>query len=152
VQLLLEHRRSRAGQLLKRSGLALVAALALTPAVSAKPTLADPSPAPGSASTQNLSASFDLQKVAEGVYAAIRKEPPGLMFNANVVFIINDDDVVVVDTNIMPSSAREALAALRKLTTKPVKYVVNTHWHPDHISGNQVGRCRVQPVVKEMKR
>ena len=90
--------------------------------------------------TETFSPGFDLQKIAEGVYAAIRKEPPGLMFNANVVFIINDDDVVVVDTNITPSSAREALGALRKLTNKPVRYVVNTHWHPDHISGNQVYR------------
>ncbi|HYV07404.1 MAG TPA: MBL fold metallo-hydrolase [Blastocatellia bacterium] len=92
------------------------------------------------AAAETSSQSFDLQKLAEGVYAAIRKEPPGLMFNANIVFIINDNDVVVVDTNITPSSARESLAALRKLTAKPVKYVVNTHWHPDHISGNQVYR------------
>ena len=62
------------------------------------------------------------------------------MFNANSVFIINDDDVIVVDTNITPSSAREVLGALRKLTNKPVKFVVNTHWHPVHISGNQVYR------------
>jgi glyoxylase-like metal-dependent hydrolase (beta-lactamase superfamily II) len=90
--------------------------------------------------SQSPAPAFELQKLAEGVYAAIRKEPPGLMFNANSVLIINDDDVVVVDTNITPSSAKEVLAALRKLTKKPVKYVINTHWHPDHISGNQVYR------------
>jgi len=83
---------------------------------------------------------FEIEKIAEGVYALIRKEPAGLMFNANVVFIISDSDVVVVDTNITPSSAREAIAALRRLTDKPVRYVINTHWHPDHISGNQVYR------------
>lgn len=82
----------------------------------------------------------EIQKVAEGVYAAIRKEPPGLMFNGNCVFIINDEDVVVVDTTITPSSAREVLAELKKLTSKPVKYVINTHWHDDHIIGNQVYR------------
>lgn len=81
---------------------------------------------------------FELVKVAEGVYAAIRKEPPGLTVNANSVFIINAEDVVVVDTTLTPGSAREALAALRKLTNKPVKYVVNTHGHDDHIMGNQV--------------
>jgi glyoxylase-like metal-dependent hydrolase (beta-lactamase superfamily II) len=74
------------------------------------------------------------------VYAAIRKEPPGLTTNANSVFIINDDDVIVVDTTLTPGTARELLAALRKLTNKPVKYVINTHWHDDHIMGNQVFR------------
>lgn len=83
---------------------------------------------------------FEVEKIAEGVYALIRKEPAGLMFNANIVFIISDSDVVVVDTNITPTSAREAITALRKLTDKPVRYVINTHWHPDHISGNQVYR------------
>ncbi len=83
---------------------------------------------------------FDVVKVAEGVYATIRKDSPGLGAEANNVFIINDEDVVVVDTNVSPSSTREVLAALRKLTTKPVRYVVNTHWHDDHIIGNGVYR------------
>lgn len=83
---------------------------------------------------------FELVKVADGVYAAIRREPPGLTVNANSVFIINEQDVVVVDTTLTPGTAREVLAALRRLTSKPVKYVVNTHWHDDHIMGNQVFR------------
>lgn len=83
---------------------------------------------------------FKLVKVADGVYAATRTEPPGLTVNGNSVFIINDDDVIVVDTTLTPGTAREELAALRTLTNKPVKYVVNTHWHDDHIMGNQVYR------------
>ncbi len=83
---------------------------------------------------------FDVVKIAEGVYATIRKDSPGLAAEANNVFIINADDVVVVDTNISASSTREVLAALRKLTSKPVRYVVNTHWHDDHVLGNQVYR------------
>ena len=85
-------------------------------------------------------AGIDIEKLADGVYAAIRKEPPGLTVNANSVFIINDDDVIVVDSTLTPASAREALAELRKLTPKPVRYVVNTHWHDDHISGNKTYR------------
>lgn len=80
----------------------------------------------------------DVVKVADGVYAAIRKEPPGLMFNSNTVFIVNEEDVIVVDTNISPVSAREVVAALKRITNKPVRYVVNTHWHDDHIAGNEV--------------
>ena len=68
-------------------------------------------------------------QVANGVYAAIRNEPPGLTVNANCVFIINDDDVVVVDTTLTPGTARETIAELKKLTSKRVKYVINTHWH-----------------------
>jgi cyclase len=83
---------------------------------------------------------FELVKVADGVYAAIRREPPGLTVNANSVLIINEQDVIVVDTTLTPGTAKELLAALRRLTNKPVKYVVNTHWHDDHIMGNQVFR------------
>ncbi|HSS19424.1 MAG TPA: MBL fold metallo-hydrolase [Pyrinomonadaceae bacterium] len=83
---------------------------------------------------------FEMVKVTDGVYAAIRKEPPGLTVNGNSVFIINDQDVVVVDTTLTPGTAKEELAALRKLTNKPVRYVINTHWHDDHIMGNQVYR------------
>ena len=86
------------------------------------------------------SGNFEMVKVADGVYAAIRTEPPGLTVNGNSVFIINDDDVVVVDTTLTPGTAKEELAALRKLTSKPVRYVINTHWHDDHLMGNQVYR------------
>ena len=81
---------------------------------------------------------FEIERVADGVYVAARKEHPGLMFNANSVFVVTDEDVVVVDTNITPSSAAEVLAALRKLTPKPVRFVVNTHFHDDHVMGNQI--------------
>jgi glyoxylase-like metal-dependent hydrolase (beta-lactamase superfamily II) len=83
---------------------------------------------------------FDVEKLAAGVFAVIRKESPGLMVDANNVFIINDDGVVVVDSNGAPSITTEVLAAIRKLTDKPVKFVINTHWHDDHIRGNQVYR------------
>jgi cyclase len=80
---------------------------------------------------------FELVKVADGIYAAIRTEPPGLTVNSNTVFIINQDDVVVVDTTLTPGTAHEEIAALKRITSKPVKYVINTHWHDDHIMGNQ---------------
>ncbi len=83
---------------------------------------------------------FKIEKLADGVYAAIRTEPPGLTVNANCVFIINDNDVVVVDSTLTPGTAREAIDALKQLTKKPVKYVINTHWHDDHILGNAAYR------------
>lgn len=80
---------------------------------------------------------FEIQKLAEGVYAAVRTDPPGLMVDGNCVFIVNDEDVVVVDA---PEAARDLLPLLRSLTPKPVRFVVNTHWHDDHITGNAVYR------------
>ena len=85
-------------------------------------------------------ANFDVQQLADGVYAVIRKDPPGLMVDANNVFIVTDEDVVVVDANGAPAITREVLAALRRITNKPVRTVVNTHYHDDHIRGNQVYR------------
>jgi hypothetical protein len=72
-----------------------------------------------------------------GVYALIRNYPPGLMVDGNSVFIIGETGVVVVDA---PEASSDMLAALRKLTPLPVQYVINTHWHDDHIMGNHV--CR----------
>lgn len=89
---------------------------------------------------QTASPDFEIQKLAEGVYAAIRKQPPLMSFDPNNVFIINDEDVIVVDANASLVETKALLAALRKLTNKPVKYVINTHWHDDHIIGNQVYR------------
>jgi len=85
-------------------------------------------------------AGFELERVAEGVYVARRTEPAGLMVDANSMIVVNERDVVVVDANVGPGSAKEVLAQLRKLTDKPVRYVINTHWHDDHVLGNQVYR------------
>jgi cyclase len=92
------------------------------------------------AQTEKSAENFEVQKIAKDVYAVIRREPPSLWFNPNTVFIIGKRDVTVIDTNISGAYAREVLAALRKLTKKPVRYIVNTHWHEDHIIGNYVYR------------
>lgn len=83
---------------------------------------------------------FEVTWLADGVHAVIRREPVGMMFDANNVFIVNEADVVVVDANATASSTRATIAALRAITTKPVRYVVNTHWHLDHFEGNAAWR------------
>lgn len=80
---------------------------------------------------------FTVEQLADGVYAAIRTDPPGLMVDANSLFIVNDSDVVVVDA---PEASAEMIQALRKITAKPVSFLVNTHWHDDHVIGNAVWR------------
>jgi cyclase len=83
---------------------------------------------------------FEFTQLADGVFASIRTEPVGLGVDANNLFVIGDDGVLVVDTNFGPSSTRQVLAKLRTITEKPVKFVVNTHPHDDHVLGNSVYR------------
>jgi glyoxylase-like metal-dependent hydrolase (beta-lactamase superfamily II) len=70
-------------------------------------------------------ARFEIQKVADGVYAAVAA--PAYKVNCNTAIIENDDGVMIVDTHSKPSAARVIIARLRELTPKPVRYVVNTH-------------------------
>ncbi len=94
----------------------------------------------GPASANDGSSHFKVEKLARDVYAVMRLEPPSLWFNPNNFFIIGKRSVIVVDSNISSEYTREVLAALRKITSKPVAYVINTHWHEDHIIGNRVYR------------
>ncbi len=89
---------------------------------------------------RSQSKKFDVVKLADGVYAVVRRDPPGFAVESNSLFIIGDDGVIVVDAQSNFATTRETLAALRALTDKPVKFVVNTHWHDDHVIGNQVYR------------
>jgi glyoxylase-like metal-dependent hydrolase (beta-lactamase superfamily II) len=101
-------------------------------------TLAVP-PAPEARQT-TPDAGFDVQQIAPGVHAVLRTDPPGLFPAANSVFIVNADDVVVVDTGGTPGAARALVGALTRITARPVSYVINTHWHDDHTLGNAVFR------------
>ena len=81
----------------------------------------------------------DISKVviADGIYQfTIPRD--SYVRQINSVAIVNESDVLVFDTNTRPSSARLILAEIRKITDKPVRIVVNSHWHPDHWSGNEV--------------
>src|SRR5215470_11731303 len=79
---------------------------------------------------------IEVVNVADGVYAVLRAlhpdEQPG---HSNSVIIINDEDVVVVDATRMPSQARKILGVVRSLTDKPVRTLIHTHWHDDHVYG-----------------
>src|SRR5213594_245595 len=81
-------------------------------------------------------ARFEIQKVADGVHLAVAA--PAYKVNSNTAIIESDDGLVIVDTHSKPSAARVIVEHLRDLTTKPVRYVVNTHFHWDHWHGNEV--------------
>ena len=81
-----------------------------------------------------------VERLADGIYAVLRREPPGLINESNSLLIIGEQDVIVVDAQSSVGRTQETLAALRRLTTKPVRAVINTHWHDDHVFGNGVYR------------
>ena len=76
-------------------------------------------------------------RIADGIYQFVTA-PDGYVPNGNSVAVVTDVDVLVFDTFSRPSTARTVLAEIRRLTGKPVRFVVNSHWHPDHWSGNEV--------------
>lgn len=83
---------------------------------------------------------YDVVRLADGVWAFLWKDPTQDLIESNSLFVVNDRDVLVVDTGMVPSTARVMAAELKKLTDRPVRYVVNTHWHDDHHGGNEVYR------------
>jgi cyclase len=80
---------------------------------------------------------FTIEKVADGVYAALAR--PQILTNCNAAIFVNSRDVLVVDAHSKPSAAAALLAQIKKdITTKPVRYLVNSHFHWDHTQGDAV--------------
>lgn len=82
----------------------------------------------------------DLTKLTDSVYAYVGEKDasPAHSFAANAGIVIGKDGVLVVDTLISAKEGERLLADIRKVTSKPIKYVVNTHTHLDHAFGNGV--------------
>jgi cyclase len=84
---------------------------------------------------------FDLQKVADGVFFA--HAHPRALINCNAAIFVRSKDVVVVDAHSKPSAAASLIAQIqREITPKPVRYVINSHFHWDHTQGNHAYRAR----------
>jgi len=90
---------------------------------------------------------FIFEEVAEDIYHA--RGTGNLMVGSNAAVIVNEDDVVVVDSYISPVAAAAMAAELIAITDKPIRYVINTHFHFDHAHGNQVYPAGVQIIGHE---
>ena len=75
-----------------------------------------------------------VTQIAEGVYVIQHRDAP--FEGGNSTVIIGEEAVLVFDPPQLPYAAREDIEAIRGLTDKPVRYVVNSHWHGDHNMGN----------------
>jgi glyoxylase-like metal-dependent hydrolase (beta-lactamase superfamily II) len=95
-------------------------------------------------------AAYKFQRIADGVYSAIGTG--SMNVGSNSAVIVNQDDVLIVDSHISPESARAMLSEIKTITDKPVRFLVNTHFHYDHTNGNQVFAPAVDIIGHEYTR
>jgi glyoxylase-like metal-dependent hydrolase (beta-lactamase superfamily II) len=102
------------------------------------------------AGTAHVGKAFRFNKVKEGVYHAVGTGALAVVGNSSV--IVNDDDVVIVDDHVSPAAAYVLQQEIKELTNKPVRYVINTHFHYDHAHGNQTFGPGVDIIGHEVTR
>lgn len=106
-----------------------------------------PPPPPGA---EYEGKAYTFTPIAAGVYHAVGTG--AMAVGANATVIVNDDDVMLVDSHVSPAAAWALMRELREITPKPVRYVVNTHFHYDHAHGNQVYGPGVEVIGHEFTR
>ncbi len=100
--------------------------------------------------TSHAGKAFRFNRVADGVYHAVGTGSLAVVGNSSI--IVNENDVVVVDDHVSPAAAWVLLDELKELTDKPVRYVINTHFHFDHAHGNQIFEGRADIIGHEFTR
>lgn len=85
-------------------------------------------------------------RVSDRIVAFIGPDPTRAIVVGNVVAVIGDRCVLLLDTTNAPSNARYVLEELRKITDKPVRYIVHSHWHYDHVMGDTVFAKAFSPL------
>jgi cyclase len=93
---------------------------------------------------------YNFEKIADGVYYATSTSP--MATGGNHPIFVGERDVFLVDAGTTPAGARALLDDLKLITDKPVRWVVNTHFHFDHTDGNSVFGPEVQIIGHEYVR
>jgi len=128
--------------MMKRSALLVVIGVMFVAAIAAQ------SKQP--AGTAHSGKAFRFNKVKEGIYHAVGTGSLAVVGNSS--FIVNDNDVIVVDDHVSPAAAWVLLEEIKEVTNKPVTTVINTHFHFDHAHGNQIFAPSVQIIGHEFTR
>lgn len=120
-------------------------ACAVCTAAGARWAVADTTPASSEASAAPPSdAPLKLEEIAEGVfvhaapYQLLSPENGGAICNMGLV--VGDRVAAVIDTGNSERTGARLREAVRRVTDRPVRYVINTHMHPDHVLGNAAFR------------
>ncbi len=124
-----------------------------TPPDSPEPTAAsagDRTEGPGDASAMRSTPAFEITRITDDIYLA--RGVGEMSVGSNAAVVVNESDVLLVDSHISPAAANALLDELRPVTEKPVRYVVNTHYHFDHVHGNQVYPPEVEVIGHEFTR
>jgi glyoxylase-like metal-dependent hydrolase (beta-lactamase superfamily II) len=90
---------------------------------------------------------YERVTLAQGVYAFVAPEGRTGTVQGNSMAVVGSDGVLVVDTGQFPELTRRMIADIRQLTAQPVRFVVNTHWHGDHLLGNHEYELAFPSVV-----
>jgi glyoxylase-like metal-dependent hydrolase (beta-lactamase superfamily II) len=122
-----------------RLGLVLCAGAALAAAAQMRP--------PGSDYTGKA---FNFVRITDDIYHAVGTG--ALTVGCNGAVIINQNDVLVVDSHISPAAAWALREEVKTLTPKPIRYVVNSHFHFDHAHGNQIYGPEVEIIGHDFTR
>src|SRR5262245_3998368 len=101
-------------------------------------------------SAQSGGPAHKMTKVTETIFRADAPGTPGI--NSTSWAFINDTDVLVTDSEGSPASAKSLLAGVASITNKPVRYLVDTHFHIDHAYGNSALPSSVQVIGSEFTR
>ncbi len=108
---------------------------------------ADAPPPPGS---DYVGPAFEFEEVVPGIYHA--RGTGSLAVGSHGAVIVNEEDVLLVESHISPAAARAVLDEIEALTDRPVRHVVNTHYHFDHAHGNQAYPPDVHVIGHETTR
>ena len=91
-----------------------------------------------------------FEEVADGVYFVTGTG--AMVTRSNAMVVVTDVDVLVVDSHITPAAARGLIAGIEQITDKPIRTLVNSHFHYDHSHGNQAFGPGVRVVGHEYTR
>ena len=96
------------------------------------------------------SGSHRFEEVADGVWHG---SGTGSVYTmSNVMVLVGESDTLVVDSHVTPAAARALIESLSVITDKPVRYLVNSHYHFDHAHGNQAFPGNVEIIGHEFTR